>query len=140
MQTRMKVIKLFTSFIVSVFAINCFTPVNANAGYLIQPLPCYYDECRPVKIVKVYQLKKHYPVKHIKKIRHHKKYRHYLNTCYSCQPCAYDCRPQREFVEFRAGPAPSGCYLNLDDCDNYVPDRNTADDDPMVYPGMDIDE
>lgn len=143
MKIKIKVNKFVTSFLVSLFVVSFITPAKANAGHLI-PAPCDM-ECRTVDVVKIHAVKKHRVVKHPCKRKpiKHKRYKHYRrHVCTPCQniyPCMNDCGAQHEIVEFIAAPAPSGCYVNLEDCGDYVPDRITGDDDPMVYPGMNID-
>jgi hypothetical protein len=119
-------------------------PVNkAHAGYLVplavvvpvtafpEPPPCLdcacYNCARPHK-------------KHHKKPRlvHKKKhYRHKYRHCYAAPPCVY----QYDFVSFAyppCAPGPGG-YVNLYEYENYDPDLATGDDDPTIYPGMNID-
>lgn len=109
--------------------------------------------CVKVKIIEKVPVckakpKKHHYKKHIKRPVKHKRKRLACASCCqgfnlddSCHcPCVRDCAPQREFVEFIPYPAPAGCYVDLDVCEKYELDRSTGDDDPMVYPGMNIDE
>lgn len=140
--------KLVAPLIVSIIANLSLAPIDSYADHVVRTcreVDRYH--CEPPYIVKETCLKCSviHPKKHIKKhhVKKHRVYRkaHFVPVCDS-RMSIYDdnCNPQHEFVEFIKGPAPCGCYVDLCECNNYAPDRITGDDDPMIYPGMDIDE
>jgi hypothetical protein len=141
----------FVSILILGFVGCLFIPV-AHAGYLTGyvngPAPVFVQsafvepvECLPCcKRVHKHHYKKHRAIKHRK---HHKVYKSHCRSavCSLGSPvCNYRYHPQHEPVAFVAGaPAGRGCYVNLFECDAYAPDMTTGDDDPMIYPGMNID-
>ena len=110
----------------------------AYADYLIQPVPVVsvnpFAEPVPCPVLR------HHAV--VKKPRRH--YRHYRrHVCSDLVPvpvCVYQYHPQHEPVAFLPGaPSGRGRYVDLSECEPYDPDLTTGDDDPTIYPGMNID-
>lgn len=129
-----------TRFVVPVIFISVFSfmlPMKmARADYLVRPVPVQFVECvecAPAPRPYIRHPHKKHHVTH----RHHRYHRCYAPRCgYSriSTACPHD------FVVFEGGPAPArGRWINTDSYDNYDPDMSTGDDDPTVYPGMDID-
>jgi len=134
-------------------------PINsARADYLVRVVPvayaapgvvyaaptayrgCVRCSCGRWRCYNKRHVHKRLPVKH--KYRHYQRARCYTASCAS--PCyRRPCAPQPDFVTFYNGPAPavrgarwvSPCQYDYP----YDPDMSTGDDDPVVYPGMDID-
>lgn len=81
---------------------------------------------------------RHYKKKRIK-YRKHVRVKHYRSTYCGGRgvTCVAPYHPQPELVSFRMGSG-SGRFVNLIDCVPYAPDMSTGDDDPTIYPGMNI--
>lgn len=127
---------------VLIFSSLVFMPLSASvayADYMVKAAPIVFVEqagCVCCKFGK-HKARAHYPKRH-HVYRHRKYHRGYVSEV--MMPCAYSYYPQAEPVTFLAGsPAGSGGYVDTSGCDNYDPDMSTGDDDPTIYPGMDID-
>jgi hypothetical protein len=98
----------------------------------VESAPCVC--CKKAKRHHAYHPKKYHTV--------HKRY-HRRHSCYVSEvvrPCTYFYYPQAEPVTFLPGaPSGRGRWVDTSGCDNYDPDMSTGDDDPTIYPGMDID-
>jgi len=117
-------------------------PVMIPQPMFAEPVPCCQPPvCGQGCYYKKY--KKHHvrPLKSIKSVkpkRHH--VRHYRRRCYEREGipvCVYSYYPQPEPVAFLPGDS-AGRRINLIDCSPYDPDLTTGDDDPTIYPGMNI--
>lgn len=109
--------RLINLYFIPVGLLSLALPIHvAQANFLIQPVPVQFVEC--VKC----SSKPHTRPHHVRK--YHRSY-----------PCAKD------FVTFNGEPAPynRGRWVNTDAYDIYDMDLATGDDDPMTYPGMNID-
>jgi hypothetical protein len=140
MKIRTTVSKLVTPFIATICISLIMPYTNAYADYLVKVVPAGFDCCTPPCRPCCPTYKKHYkPKPHYKK-RHHVKHKQYRCHRYATVRAACHYVPQHEIVEFRRGaPCGGGRYVNLNDDYCYAPDMSTGDDDPMVYPGMNID-
>lgn len=109
----------------------------AYADFLIRPVPfVVVESAAPCCCKKPRYHKKHYVVKKHK--YHHRRYA-YRDVSESI-PCVYHYYPQAEPVTFLPGaPSGRGRWVDTSGCDNYAPDMSTGDDDPTIYPGMNID-
>lgn len=117
MRTRMKARKVIASLTIITFVSFMVSP--GHAGYLIKPVIGGFDNpasCGPTPPPPSHHHNQY------KSSRHHKKQR------------------THDFVEFDSSPNHygSGRYLP-EKYDSYDPDMSTGDDDPTIYPGMDID-
>lgn len=91
--------------------------ITAHADYLIPPQIDGFREPSPPT-----------------QIKHHHKIQHYKSYRYKCDQCA-----PREIVQFKYGQAPRGHGRYVDNvCENYAPDLATGDDDPTIYPDLNI--
>jgi hypothetical protein len=107
----------------------------AYADYLVKPAPEFVSADCPSCCPHVRHHKKHRVIKHHRRRIHRR-------ACYAragIPVCRYYYHPQPAIVAFVPG-APVGCgrYVNLYDCTPYDPDMSTGDDDPTIYPGMNI--
>lgn len=107
---------IFTSFVITAFVATVSTEAKAeyyepcDYGYWVET-PVYHS-CKPYK--------KHH--KHVKKKKTHIK-KHYYQTV---------------VVPVYAPTCVSRCCCD-DCCGNYNPDLTTGDDDPSIYPDLNID-
>lgn len=138
MKTKITVRKVVAVIITITFVSFMVSPTPGRAGYLIPPGYPEFDAgpCpeRPP-----------HPIHH-HKTRYHK--RHLTECTANFYPCpgvivVPACAPcqgsSHDFVEFNSSPSyGNGRYLTNNN-DNYDLDLSTGDDDPAVYPGMDID-
>ena len=131
---------------VLIFSSLAYMPFSASvarADYLVKPVPvvfvetvrCVCCKCKKVKHhARPCKPKKHHVYKHRKHRRIHS-YRSEIT-----HPCTYFYYPQAEPVTFVSGaPSGRGRWVDTSGCDNYDPDMSTGDDDPTIYPGMNID-
>lgn len=123
--------------IIACMIIGLALPVNTtHAGFLVQPVPVPEFEClNCIQGKIVYKERVH--KKHYVAYKHFKRHRcHYARYRASNPACM-----QTDFVTFIGEPAPlnRGRWVNTDEYDYYDPDLATGDDDPTVYPGMNID-
>ncbi|VVC75645.1 hypothetical protein AQUSIP_09350 [Aquicella siphonis] len=155
MRTTRIVSKLAASITIISFCCVTLSIPSAHAGYLIPPAPGPFVEC--VNCCGSYPVKphKHKHKKHYKKIKHYKHYKYYryipCNAYYYACPMPVVMAPcvtaagcyriqTHEFVEFNTSPNAYGSGRYIDNTyDNYDPDMSTGDDDPTIYPGMNID-
>lgn len=111
----------------------------AHADFLVKPAPVVFVESAPCvvcckKVRHHVRTKKH----HVVYKRYHRRHSVYISEIVT--PCAYHYYPQAEPVTFLGGaPSGRGRWVDTSGCDNYDPDMSTGDDDPTIYPGMNID-
>lgn len=131
---------------VLLFTLVLLAVLPAHADYLVGPGPVMVPgdafvepvvvECGPCcQRHHKHHYKKHYVAKHHKHYRHHRSHA----DEYAVPVCTSRYHPQHEPVAFSAGAPGRGGYVSLSDCEPYDPDLTTGDDDPTIYPGMDID-
>jgi len=127
----------FVSWLVFSSLMGMLLPASVvYADFLVRPAVVFVEPPPCGHYVRVYPKKQHVI---------HKHYKH--RRCHICgyrseiiRPCVYRYYPQAEIVAFVPGvPYGRGVYVDTSGCDNYDPDMSTGDDDPTIYPGMDID-